>query len=92
MAADQPETHTLAEAEYEVRSYAAGLSGALAPGREITRLLAEYDRLKAENVELRRVVASAQPRAVYTDVTLDVEMPIIRSTDKPITRKVKRGE
>lgn len=53
---DQPETYTLAEAEYEVRSYAAGLSGALAPGREITRLLAEYDRLRAENVELRQML------------------------------------
>ena len=49
-------------------------------------------QLEAENVELRRVVTSAQPRAVYTDVTPDIEMPIIRSADKPITRKMERGE
>lgn len=83
---DQPEPHTLAEAERKTRMYVANHPD------DIAIVMAEYDRLKAENVELRRVVASAQPRAVYTDVTLDVEMPIIRSTDKPITRKVKRGE
>jgi hypothetical protein len=72
----------LAEAERLLRDIPE-MTPSWAVDEAVATLMQEFDRLKAENVELRRVVASAQPRAVYADVTPDVEVPIIRSADRP---------